>query len=761
MLLYPRNKKKKVILPKYDHDLEKDLKLFLNFCKQFKDDVDTELLKKAYYFNFEISKHKIRKSGDPYFLHSLEVATNLINFISFDNVMVASALLHETLSLGKDSPFDLKDIEIEFGKVIAEIVENIAKINSVENQDTNDIEYYRRLILSLLKDIRILLIKIADRYHDMQTVSYLRVEKQKKLAEETMQIYVPLAHRLGLALIKSELEDMAFRVLDRENYELIARKLNMTKRKREESLQEFVRPLIPVLESLLKEEYNVNFEIHGRVKHIYSIYNKTILRAKPLEELYDLIGIRIIIDTEDEKLCYKVLEEISKHYKKIDNTFKDYIKNPKPNGYQSLHQAFQTHGFLNAEVQVRTRKMDEIAERGFAAHYRYKSGLVSADSILMDPQFERWTNEVKKILMQNQKVTDEKIFEAFKFNLLTDNIYVLTPKHEVKVLPKGATVLDFAYSIHTEIGNHCVGAKFSDGRSHSAFEKLDSGEVVTIIQSKNVEPEENWLENVVTSRAKAAIKKYLAQKQQKQIELGKKIFDELINDFKFSSKRNIILNKLINFFHFSDDDEFFVEILNNPELKKHLTNFLQFYKEKITQSRKVRWKDIFENLPYEVKIYITTRTHSLFQRHPEKIIFASCCLPVRGDSALAIFNQACIKIHRSDCNFINDDLKNPKSFILNFNWDLIKQDKFFACIKISSIQFELIFDSLSSYFKDESEIEIRRIIKDEKKGKDGQFSLTLFLLVKDKTALDNLVSFLTSYSSDISVIRKGKLRDSP
>ncbi len=757
MLLYPKNRKKKIVLPRYVNDLDKDLKLFLNFCKQFHDDVDTEILKKAYYFNYEASKHKIRKSGDPFYLHSLEVATNLINFISFDNVMVASALLHETLSLGKDSPFDLKDIESEFGKVISEIVENIAKINSVEHQDTNDIEYYRRLILSLLKDIRILLIKLADRYHDMQTVSYLRNEKQKKLAEETMQIYVPLAHRLGLALIKSELEDMAFRVLDRENYELIARKLNMTKRKREESLQEFVEPIIPILESLLKEEYNVNFEIHGRVKHIYSIYNKTILRSKPIEELYDLIGIRIILDTDNAQLCYKVLEEISKVYQKIDNTFKDYIKNPKPNGYQSLHQAFQVPNFLNAEVQVRTKMMDEIAERGFAAHYRYKSGLVSADSILMDPEFERWTNEVREILMQNKKLTDEKIFEAFKFNLLTDNIYVLTPKHEVKVLPKGATVLDFAYSIHTEIGNHCVGAKFSDGRSHSAFEKLNSGEVVTIIQSKSVEPEDTWLNNVVTSRAKAAIKKYLAQKHQKYVDLGKNIFEDMLTEFGLESKRNLFLNKLLNIFLFFDIDEFYTEILNNPDFRKHISTLFQLYIDKLKNSKKVRWKDLIENLPYEVKNNITARTRSLFEKHPEKIIFSSCCLPVRGDPSIAIFNQSYIKVHKSDCNFINDDLKNPKSFIINFNWDFIKQDKFFACIKISSSKFDLIFDILSSYFKEENEIEIRRIIKDE--GKDGQVSLTLFLLVKNKSSLDNLVSFVSSNTNGINVVRKGKRRD--
>jgi len=755
MLLYPKHKRKKVVLPRYSQNPNQDLEIFLNFCKQADSQADLELLRKAFAFNLNSCKEKSKRSGDPHYTHPLEVATILINFIGFDNVLIASALLHEVI--GRDSPFTINDIESEFGKVIAQIVESIHKIDTVEHQRIGDAEYYRRLILSLLTDIRILLIKIADRYHDMQTISYLSPEKQMKFAEDTMQLYVPLAHRLGLALIKSELEDFAFKVLDRQNYEAIARKLNMSKRERENKLQEFVKPLIPKLESKLKEEYNVSFEIHGRVKHIYSIYNKTLLRGKPIEELYDLIGIRIILDTDNENLCYEVLETIAEVYKKIDNTFKDYIKNPKPNGYQSLHQAFQVSELFNVEVQVRTRKMDEIAERGFAAHYRYKSGLVSADSILMDPDFENWTNEVRKLLLENEELSDSKIFEAFNFNLLSEKIYVLTPENDVKVLPKGATVLDFAYSIHTDLGNHCLGAKIDNKRTCGPFEKLSNGNIVQILYSERVEPDESWLDHVVTSKAKDAIKKYLAQKRQSLITSGKGIFSNLIKEYKLSSKENSILSEVKNIFLFPDSDEFFMELHNDTELQQNIKDLLAFISSNESFTKTLKWKTLINKLPTKIKQYIETRVKNFFEKHPEKIDFAICCLPVRNDDAIAIFQNDSIKIHRKECTNYAEELKKINTRITNFKWDYIKQEKFLTCLKISSPKPDLVLSRLTLFFSGIEDAEIKRIIKEEEQ--DGVFSLTLFLLVEDKSTIEKLKSQLLDSSSEITIVRKGKRRD--
>jgi len=755
MLLYPKQKKRRVVLPKYGQGPTKDLEIFLGFCKQFDDQLDLELFRKAFSFNLNSSKDRMRKSGEPSYLHPLEVATILINFVGFDNVLIASALLHEVIS--KDSPFNLNDIESEFGKVISKIVESISKINLVEHQRIGDAEYYRRLILSLLTDIRILLVKIADRYHDMQTISYLPPEKQVQIAEDTMQIYVPLAHRLGLALIKSELEDFAFKVLDRANYEMIARKLNISKKERENKLQEFVRPLIPKLESKLKEEYNVSFEIHGRVKHIYSIYNKTLLRGKPMEELYDLVGIRIILDTEDENLCYETLETIAEVYKKIDNTFKDYIKNPKPNGYQSLHQAFQVPGLYNIEVQVRTRKMDEIAERGFAAHYRYKSGLVSADSILMDPEFEKWTNEVRELLLKNEELSNSKIFEAFNFNLLSDKIYVLTPENDVKVLPIGATVLDFAYSIHTDLGNHCLGAKIDNKKSCGPFEKLSNGNIVRIIYSEKEEPKENWLDYVVTSKAKDAIKKYLAQKRQNLISSGKDIFFNLINEFKLSSKQNSVLSEIKSIFLFPDLDEFFIEINNSAELRQNIKDLLAFIASNEEKHKNLKWKTLMSKLPEQLKLFIETRVKNFFEKHPDKIDFAICCLPVRNDEVVAILQNGKIKIHRKECSNYADELKKLYARMISFKWDYIKQAKFLTCVKIYTGKLSIVLNKLTSFFSENEDVEIKRIIKDE--SGNGISSLTFFLLVEDKSTIDKLTNHLKDSTADISIIRKGKRRD--
>lgn len=698
MLLYPEKKIKKVTPPKYGKSEERDFENFINFCKKVSDNIDINLFRKAYSFNIEANKNLFRKSGDPFYTHPLEVATFLIDFIMFDNEMIASALLHDVI--GKGSVFTIADIESEFGNTIAQIVDNVYRITHLERQDIGNIEYFRRLVLALTTDVRIIFIKIADRFHDMKTISYLSTETQKKFAEDTLLVYVPLAHRFGFYLIKSELEDICFRILDRENYDKIVRKLQMTKKERDEYLKSFAKPIIERLKKFeVLKERGVNFEVHGRVKHIYSIYNKTLLRGKPVEELYDLIGLRLILDTDDETLCEKVIDEIKKIYQYIPETYKDYIKNPKPNGYKSIHCAFIGEKGQKVEVQVRTREMDLVAEKGVAAHYRYKSGLISMDSIFEDPQIEKWVGDIRDILSRKEEVPIEKILESFKYNIFSDEIYVLTPKQEIKILPKGAVVLDFAYSIHTEIGHKCAGAKVN-GRTCSLFTPLKNGDVVEIIQGENLQPEPNWFDKVVTSKAKSAILKYFTQSRADFQEKGKQIFEGLLTHYGLTSYRVKVLNHCLKILKYSNSKDFYFELGKVEELKKLVEALVTYLKE---NNFKFFVRDLAQNNILR-KVLEFSERRILVGKKTYEMILSECCLPVRGDDVIAFARNNQIFVHRIECGNSKFEITAPETIKVEFDWNKIGLEEFVLGVKFISDSAESIHFLLSQAFQENKDV---------------------------------------------------------
>ncbi len=748
MLLFPERKIIESGAPKYGKGEERDFETFVNHCKKFTDNLNLELLKKAYDFNLEANRNLFRKSGEPFYLHPLEVATFLVEYVMFDNDMVISSLLHDVL--GKGGLITINDIEQEFGTVISQIVDNVYRITMLERKAIGDIEYFRRLVLSLTTDVRIIFIKIADRFHDMKTIIYLSPDLQKKYAEDTVQVYVPLAHRFGFYLIKSELEDMCFRVLDRENYDKIVRKLIMTKKERDEYLKSFAEPIIEKVKSL-KEimSKNINFEVHGRVKHVFSIYNKTLLRGKPVEELYDLIGLRIILDTEEDSLCENVIEEIKKIYKYIPETYKDYIKNPKPNGYQSIHCAFVGKDGHKVEVQVRTRKMHLVAEKGVAAHYRYKTGLISMDSIFDDPQIEKWVQDIRDILARKEEVPVDKILESFKYDIFSNEIYVLTPKQEIKILPKGSIALDFAYNIHTELGNRCAGAKIN-GRTSSIFTPLKNGDIVEIIQGQNLEPEYSWFDKVVTSKAKNAIQKYFTQSRGEYLRKGRDFFDTILSELDLNAKRSKLLNQCLKILKYPNAKDFYIELAKVEELRNILRLLIAFLKKmnfKFDNGKIKQDKELKKILEFsEKRILLGEETFEIF--------FSECCLPVPGDEAIAFVQGKKIFIHRVECRYSEFEVVLPETLKIPFDWKSIEKNFFEFAMRIKSPIQDQVFLLLNHVFQAKKDVQINYFLKEL--NEFNSFSCKLFLTVKDNSIAKTITDFIETRNLDIHFERIGK-----
>ncbi|HPS65996.1 MAG TPA: RelA/SpoT family protein, partial [Ignavibacteria bacterium] len=435
--------------------------------------IDENLISNAFRFSLDAHKNDKRLSGEPYFSHPYEVAMILAKEMPIDDISVAAALLHDVV---EDTNFTIEDIRAEFGKEVAEIVDGATKMEGIfENYEIKAVESYRKLLFSMTTDIRIILVKFADRLHNLRTLEFLPPSRQVRIAQETLEIFAPFANRFGLSNLKSEMEDLSFKYLDRPVYDELAKKIKEKRRERDKFLKHFIAP---IEESLKAEKFS--FEINGRAKHIYSIYKKMLSRNKTFDEIYDLFAVRVILDTDNKYDCFSAYGIISQIYIPVPERFKDYISLPKQNGYQSIHTTVVSKEGKMVEVQIRTKEMHEVAEKGIAAHWKYKENVKISDKKL--DEWMRWIRE----LIENagkEKSDSQVLFENFKMDLYQDEIYCFTPKGELKILPSGSTPLDFAFAIHTEIGKRCIGAKVN-GKIISLDTPLKSGGQVEIITSK-------------------------------------------------------------------------------------------------------------------------------------------------------------------------------------------------------------------------------------------------------------------------------------
>lgn len=701
-----------------------------------------DIITRAFFLAEHYHTNQNRKNGEPYITHPVAVAKILADLHSGPDT-IAAALLHDTV---EDTDLTLKDIEKEFGEDVASMVDGVTKIGKIQFKSTqSQAENQQKMLLAMAKDIRVILIKIADRLHNIRTLDPMPIDRQKAIANETLEIYAPLAHRLGLFRIKAELEDTALKYNDPEMYYYVSGLIQATKSEREHSITNITE----LISNLLKEHKLEDFEIKGRIKNIHSIYKKMVLQQRDFEDIYDLLAMRIIVDNVAN--CYQALGIIHANFTPIPKRFKDYIAMPKPNLYQSLHTTVLANDGTLFEVQIRTHEMDEIAEYGIAAHWAYKESVVYSKE---REQFEmaqklKWYADLLKITSDSDDVAESaKVFvDTIKSDILTANVYVFTPKGEVIELTAGATPIDFAYSIHTEVGNKTVGATINN-KIAPLNTTLKTGDIVSIKTNKNATPSEDWLKIVKSSHARTKINAYFNKTKKKEFfTIGKRLVDEELakNHLDFILTDDFVYK---NFIKQSCEtvEDLLVEVGKNNISSK-------------TVIAKIQGKEVDRELMLKRQMERTSRQ---LKANPDtgiyvegldnaKIKLANCCNPVYGEKILGyISKSAGIIVHRKDCH-------NLKGIDMNRTIDVFWADevniKYPTWIKITgNNQNSLLTDILTRL----SSLEISVAeMSASSKGLLGS-SVSLKVLVKDINALNHLMVNLKKVVDVYTVERETK-----
>ncbi|MCX6147710.1 MAG: HD domain-containing protein [Candidatus Kapabacteria bacterium] len=583
---------------------QKDLDLLLNECKSRLKKHNEKNIKKAYFICLEAHKNQIQANGQPYYKHPLSVAITSIRDFKLDDVSVICSLMCEVLNYSND--FTLDYIKKEFGETVSEIIDGITQIKAIEENYINNMNFldnFRKILFSLFKDVRIALIKLSERLSLLRVISNSPDEKNIKIAKEVMEVYVPYANRFGLRNIKWEMEDLFFKTTNPIAYEEIREKLDGTREEREEYVSNFLEPIKAHLEKdEMLSKNNVTWELSGRVKHIYSIFNKIIIRQKPMEELYDLIAVRIILDTNDKNLCFYAYGIVADIYPPVPETFKDYINASKQNGYQSIHVAVLGPKQTPVEVQFRTKSMHYTAENGVAAHFNYKPGLVPAHSVFENQHAQEWMNYVKEIFENAEEDNTQELLDSVRQNLFLEEIHVFSPKNQLYTFPKNATPLDFAFNIHSELGYHCVGAK-ANSKIVPLNYKMQSGDQIEILTSSKQFPNQEWIKWVITSKSKSLIYKFLKQDDKISYFEGLELWEKTIkeNNLRYNKKYEKVL---LAEFGFSNMKEFIIAFARQKFYVYDIVNFFKkqnnkstFISSKKETNRKSLNNSIFAN-PY-------------------------------------------------------------------------------------------------------------------------------------------------------------------
>lgn len=703
-------------------------------------DEQLEFIKKAFEIALDAHKDQRRKSGEPYIFHPIAVAKIVANELGLSATSIACALLHDVI---EDSDYTYEDLEKIFSKKVADIVNGLTKISVMNNQNVSvQSENYRKLLLTLSNDFRVILIKIADRLHNMRTLDSMQPDKQKKIAAETVYIYVPLAHRLGFYNIKSELEDLSLKYNFPEIYNEISEKLIVAKEKREQYVQKFIQ-----LVSEKLEEEGLNFKIKGRAKSISSIYRKILKQNIPFEEVYDNYAIRIIYksDAKNEKfLAWKIYSIVTDLYQSNPSRMRDWISQPKSTGYESLHLTILGPDNKWVEVQIRSERMDEIAERGVAAHYKYKEGFNQNSD---DKNFEQWVLQIREVLENQHSLSTSELLDNIKLNLYAKEVFIFTPKGDVKILPKGATVLDFAYCVHSQLGEQCSGAKIN-GKLMPISYVLKNGDQIDIITSPKQKPKKDWLDFVITSKAKSRIKAALNSDKNEKATEGKEILQRKLRHAKINFSEDEI-NNIQKYFNLKTSQELFLKFYDNTLDTSDLKRY--------SDSKKSIFRNIFQSLLKKKNEFIETQKSDLdlivFGRNEEKLnySFAKCCSVIPGDKIFGFLtiNEG-IKVHNENC---------PNSINLRANYDYrimlakwVNSERFINNVKIEIQGMDRlgVINDISSVISKNMNIDMKSI---SLSSIDGIFIGNITLEVKNKQQLEEVLSQLRGITGILSLRR--------
>ncbi len=723
-------------------EIAKQYKELLRISYQTLSEKDKKMIRLAFDTAVEAHSEQRRKSGEAYIFHPINVAKIVAHQIGLDATSICAALLHDVV---EDTRFSLEDIERLFGNTVAKIVHGLTKISSLKKDKNISLqaENFRKMLLTLNDDVRVIIIKIADRLHNMQTMDSMPEYKQVKIASETLYIYAPLAHRIGLYNIKTELEDLSLKYTEPQRYLSIKNKIEESNEAQSDYIETFSKFLS---EELNKER--INYTIKGRSKSIYSIHRKMLTQNIPFEKIYDKFAMRIIFRSNRPKeklMAWKIYSIVTDHFTPNPTRLRDWISAPKSTGYEALH--ITVMGPMNKwiEIQIRSERMNEIAEKGYAAHYKYKQGEQK------DIGIESWLNRLQEVL-ENNTGNAVDFVEDFKLNLYAKEIFVFTPKGDLKSLPQGATALDFAFAIHTEIGKKTRGVRVND-RLVPLSRELKSGDQVDVITSEQIKPSQNWLDFVITSRARSIIKSALNDEKKDRAEEGKEILRRKLKQLKITMNDKTIQQMLLYFKFESSQDLFYrmgIGTLDNKRLK----DFANVYQNSLLNFFKRRIKTHKGDAPKSSDKITEKFDQLVFGKEKETLAhsFASCCNPIPGDSVFGFItvNEG-IKVHHKECPNSLALQSNYAYRIIPAKWIDSSAEVYSAVIKMSGIDRQGLVNEVTKLISNNKNITINKINFD---SEDQFFTGLIHVNVQNKTILEKLVKNLSKINGIDKIVRE-------
>ncbi len=732
-----------IVDPKTENkEIAKQYKELLRISYQTLSEEDKKMIRLAFDMAVEAHSEQRRKSGEAYIFHPISVAKIVAHQIGLDATSICAALLHDVV---EDTQFTLKDIERLLGANVAKIVQGLTKISHLKKDKNISLqaENFRKMLLTLNDDVRVIIIKIADRLHNMQTMDSMPEYKQVKIASETLYIYAPLAHRIGLYNVKTELEDLSLKYTEPQRYESIKEKIEETK----EAQETYIKSFSKFLSKELKKE-RFDFEIKGRSKSIYSIHRKMVTQNVPFEKIYDKFALRIIYKSNKNKekfLAWKIYSIVTDHFTPNPTRLRDWISAPKSTGYEALHITVMGPANKWVEIQIRSDRMNEIAEKGYAAHYKYKQGDQK------DIGIEAWLNRLQEVLENNTGNAIDFV-EDFKLNLYAKEIFVFTPKGDLKSLPQGATALDFAFFIHSEIGKKTRGVRVND-RLVPLSKVLKSGDQIEVITSENIKPSSNWLDFVVTARARSIIKSSINEEKKTHAEEGKEILRRKLKPLKITLNDKTI-QQMLDYFKFENSQDLYYRIgigtVDNKKLKEFANEYnntlLNFFKRRSRKSNPIPNTDANQ---------ITEKYDQLVfgkEKEPLAHSFASCCRPIPGDAVFGFItvNEG-IKVHHKECPNALALQSNFAYRIIPAKWVDSSAQEFNAVLNLSGIDKKGLVNEVTRMISNNKSVNINKINFD---SEDSYFTGIIHVSVPNKNVLNKLVQNLSKVNGIDKIVRK-------
>jgi len=701
---------------------------------------DRDNLNDAFELAIQAHKFQRRKSGEPYIFHPIEVARICFEEIGLGPTAVICALLHDVV---EDTPVTLEEIKDKFGDKIATIVDGLTKLDGLYNVESAQAENFKKVLSTLTKDVRVVLIKMADRLHNLRTIDSMPRHKQLKIAAETSYIYAPLAHRLGLYQIKMEFQDICLKINEPEMFEEITKKLQDSESERSSYIKEFIKPLAAELDQL-----DIKYRVLGRSKAISSIYEKIKKKKIAFEEIYDLFAVRIIADVpanKEKSTCWQIYSIITDVFKPIPERLKDWITTPKGNGYESLHTTVIGPKGRFVEVQIRTDRMDEIAEKGFAAHWKYK-GVRSQQNV-----YDSWLDGIRGIL-DEQHSNALEFLNDFKTNLFSEEVYAFTPKGDMRILPLGATALDFAFDIHSDIGYRAVAIKINNKLMPMGY-KLNNGDQVEVMTSKNQKPNEEWLKMAITGKARAKIRSAMKEEKRKFGEVGKESLERKLKNLKLDFEENA--DFLVKYYGYASRPDLYVAITNDQVKLTDLKNIpienAKFVAKKELQAEP---KADTEIIPRKVS---ANKSQILVNGEPADLYefsFANCCSPVQGDDIFAYLSASGLKIHRTNCPNATQLLANYGYRVMKAEWDTNPLGTYVVDLLISGIDSGIgVIQMLTNEISQKLGINIRSFSIE---ATEGMFEGRISIYVSNVDQLKLVVNAIEKLPGISSVSRLDK-----